>query len=265
MSESDSNSSIIAQSSRDLFTDAALQQRLRLETERIAQYELNQSSDAFFTAHYPHLIRYKRTLKNQRRKEGEKNSDGKYIFYRTFGKSHRFIRGLIFQEFTGHYYRINRGTEIVNGRVTFPSTVIQLSKTIDDKIYYQGRQVVQPLSEFNERRKKKMTIIITNLSDIESLPSNHLRSSLSTFSSLGTLERRPPVMAPPVMAPPPKRRKAPPVMAPPPKRRKSSSWPWLRYGKGQRNVDHLAVLPNYRIPTLQSIIIKSDVFYDTLR
>ena len=81
MSESDSNSSIIAQSSRDLFTDVALQQRLRLETERIAQYELNQSSDAFFTAHYPHLIRYKRTLKNQRRKEGEKNSDGKYIFY----------------------------------------------------------------------------------------------------------------------------------------------------------------------------------------
>ena len=245
-SESDSNSSIIAQSSRDLFTDAALQQRLRLETERIAQYELNQSSDAFFTAHYPHLIRYKRTLKNQRRKEGEKNSDGKYIFYhRTFGKSHRFIRGLIFQEFTGHYYRINQGTEIVNGRVTFPSTVIQLSKTIDDKIYYQGRQVVQPLSEFNERRKKKMTIIITNLSDIESLPSNHLRSSLSTLSSHATLRRRPPVMAPPVMAPPPKRRK------------KSSSWPWLRYGKGQRNVDHLAVLPNYRIPTLQSIIIKS--------
>ena len=93
-----------------------------------------------------------------------------------------------------------------------------------------------------------MTIIITNLSDIESLPSNHLRSSLSTFSSLATLKRRPPVMAPP-----PKRRK------------KSSSWPWLRYGKGQRNVDHLAVLPNYRIPTLQSIIIKSDVFYDTLR
>ena len=244
-SESDSNSSIIALSSRDLFTDAALQRRLQVETERIAQYELNQSSDAFFTAHYPHLIRYKRTLKNQRRKEGEKNSDGKYIFYHHFGKSHRFIRGLIFQEFTGHYYRINRGTEIVNGRVTFPSTVIQLSKTIDDKIYYQGRQVVQPLSEFNERRKKKMTIIITNLSDIESLPSNHLRSSLSTFSSLGTLERRPPVMAPPVMAPPPKRRK------------KSSSWPWLRYGKGQRNVDHLAVLPNYRIPTLQSIIIKS--------
>ena len=244
-SESDSNSSIIAQSSRDLFTDAALQQRLRLETERIAQYELNQSSDAFFTAHYPHLIRYKRTLKNQRRKEGEKNSDGKYIFYhRTFGKIHRFIRGLIFQEFTGHYYRINRGTEIVNGRVTFPSTVIQLSKTIDDKIYYQGRQVVQPLSEFNERRKKKMTIIITNLSDIESLPSNHLRSSLSTFSevsSLGTLERPPPAMAPP----PPKRPK------------KSSSWPWLRYGKEESNIDHLAVLPNYSIPTLQSIIIKS--------
>ena len=243
MSESDSNSSIIAQSSRDLFTDAALQQRLRLETERIAQYELNQSSDAFFTAHYPHLIRYKRTLKNQRRKEGEKNSDGKYIFYRTFGKSHRFIRGLIFQEFTGHYYCINRGTEIVNGRVTFPSTVIQLSKTIDDKIYYQGRQVVQPLSEFNERRKKKKTIIITNLSDIASLPSTHLRSSLSTFSevsSFGTLERRPPVMAPP-----PKRPK------------KSSSWPWLRYGKGESNIDHLAVLPNYSIPTLQSIIIKS--------
>ena len=245
MSESDSNSSIIAQSSRDLFTDAALQQRLRLETERIAQYELNQSSDAFFTAHYPHLIRYKRTLKNQRRKEGEKNSDGKYIFYhRTFGKSHRFMRGLIFQEFTGHYYRINRGTEIVNGRVTFPSTVIQLLKTIDDKIYYQGRQVVQPLSEFNERRKKKMTIIITNLSDIASLPSTHLRSSLSTFSevsSLGTLERPPPAMAPP----PPKRPK------------KSSSWPWLRYGKGESNIDHLAVLPNYSIPTLQSIIIKS--------
>ena len=149
MSESDSNSSIIAQSSRDLFTDAALQQRLRLETERIAQYELNQSSDAFFTAHYPHLIRYKRTLKNQRRKKGEKNSDGKYIFYRTFGKSHRFIRGLIFQEYTGHYYRINRGTKIINGRVTFPSTVIQLSKTIKGKIYYQGRQVVLPASEFN--------------------------------------------------------------------------------------------------------------------
>ena len=243
-SESDSNLSIIALSSRDLFTDSAKQHRLWLETERIAQYELNQSSDAFFTAHYPHLIRYKRTLKNQRRKEGEKNSDGKYIFYRTFGKSHRFIRGLIFQEFTGHYYRINRGTEIVNGRVTFPSTVIQLSKTIDDKIYYQGRQVVQPLSEFNERRKKKKTIIITNLSDIASLPSTHLRSSLSTFSevsSLGTLERPPPAMAPP----PPKRPK------------KSSSWPWLRYGKGESNIDHLAVLPNYSIPTLQSIIIKS--------
>ena len=222
-SESDSNLSIIAQSSRNLFTDAALQQRLRLETERIAQYELNQSSDAFFTAHYPHLVRYKRTLKNQRLNEGEKNSDGKYIFYRTFGNSHRFIRGLIFQEYTGHYYRITRGTEFVNGIVSFPSTVIQLSKTIDDKIYYQGRQVVQPLSEFNERRKKKMTIIITNLSDIESLPSNHLRSSLSTFSSHATLNRRPPVMAPPVMAPPPKRRKAPPVMAPPPKRRKKSS------------------------------------------
>ena len=231
-SESDSNSSIIALSSRDLFTDAAAQRRLQVETKRIAQYELNQSSDAFFTAHYPHLIRYKRTLKNQRRKEGEKNSDGKYIFYRTFGKSHRFIRGLIFQEFTGHYYRINRGTEIVNGRVTFPSTVIQLSKTIDDKIYYQGRQVVQPLSEFNERRKKKKTIIITNLSDIASLPSTHLRSSLSTFSevsSFGTLER-----PPPVMAPPPKRPK------------KSSSSP----------DDPLVVPPNYSVldPVVESLL-----------
>ena len=243
-SESDSNSSMVVLSSRHLFCDSAKQHRLRLETEGIAQFRLNQSSDTFFTAHYPHLLRYKRSLKNQRRKEGEKNSDGKYIFYRTFGKSHRFIRGLIFQEFTGHYYRINRGTEIVNGRVTFPSTVIQLSKTIDDKIYYQGRQVVQPLSEFNEGRKNKKTIIITNLSDIESLPSIHLRSSLSTFSevsSLGTLERPPPAMAPP----PPKRPK------------KSSSWPWLQYGKGESNIDHLAVLPNYKIPTLQSIIIKS--------
>lgn len=192
-SESDSNSSMVVLSSRHLYCDSTKKHRLWLETERIAQFELNQSSDTFFTAHYPHLIRYKRSLKNQRRKEGEKNSDGKYIFYhRTFGKSHRFIQGLIFQEFTGHYYRINRGTKIVNGRVTFPSTVIQLSKTIDEKIYYQGRQVVQPLSEFNEGRKKKKTIIITNLFDIASLPSIHIRSSrttLSEVSSFGTLER----------------------------------------------------------------------------
>ena len=82
---------MVVLSSRPWYCGSAKQHRLRLETERIAQYELNQSSDAFFTAHYPHLIRYKRTLKNQRRKEGEKNSDGKYIFYRTFGKSHWFI------------------------------------------------------------------------------------------------------------------------------------------------------------------------------
>ena len=224
-SESDSNSSIIALSSRDLFTDAALQHRLRLETERIAQFELNQSSNTFFTAHYPHLIRYKRSLKNQRMREGEKNSDGLYVFYHNFGRSHRCIRGLIFQEYTGHYYRINRGTKIINGRVTFPSTVIQLSKTIDDKIYYQGRQVVQPLSEFNEGRKKKKTIIITNLSDIASLPSIHIRSSLSTFSevsSFGTLER------------PPKRPK------------KSSSSP----------DDPLVVPPNYSVldPVVESLL-----------
>ena len=192
-SENESNSSMVVLSSRHWYCGSAKQHRLRLETERIAQFELNQSSDTFFTAHYPHLIRYKRSLKNQRMREGEKNSDGLYIFYhRNFGRSHRCIRGLIFQEYTGHYYRINRGTKIINGRVTFPSTVIQLSKTIDEKIYYQGRQVVQPLSEFNERRKKKKTIIITNLSDIASLPSIHIRSSLSTFSevsSFGTLER----------------------------------------------------------------------------
>ena len=191
-SESDSNSSMVVLLSRHLFCDSAKQHRLRLETERIAQFELNQSSDTFFTAHYPHLLRYKRSLKNQRMNEGEKNSDGLYIFYHNFGRSHQCIRSLIFQEYTEHYYRINRGTKIINGRVTFPSTVIQLSKTIDDKIYYQGRQVVQPHSEFNEGRKKKKTIIITNLSDIASLPSTHLRSSLSTFSevsSFGTLER----------------------------------------------------------------------------
>ena len=191
-SESDSNSSMVVLSSRHLFCDSAKQHRLRLETERIAQFELNQSSDTFFTAHYPHLIRYKRSLKNQRMREGEKNSDGLYIFYHNFGRSHRCIRGLIFQEYTGHYYRINRGTKIINGRVTFPSTVIQLSKTIDGKIYYQGRQVVLPTSEFNEGRKKKKTLIITNLSEIASLPSIHIRSSRSTLSevsSFGTLER----------------------------------------------------------------------------
>ena len=190
-SESDSNSSIIAQSSRDLFTDAALQQRLRLETERIAQYELNQSSDAFFTAHYPHLVRYKRTLKNQRLNEGEKNSDGLYIFYHNFGRSHRCIRGLIFQEYTGHYHRIIRGTKIINGRVTFPSTVQQLSETINGKIYYNGRQVVLPEPEFANGNRQ---VIITNLSEIASLPSIHIRSSrgtLSEISSFGTLERRP--------------------------------------------------------------------------
>ena len=191
-SENESNSSMFVLSSRPWYCGSAKQHRLRLETERIAQFELNQSSDTFFTAHYPHLLRYKRSLKNQRMREGEKNSDGLYIFYHNFGRSHRCIRGLIFQEYTGHYYCINRGTKIINGRVTFPSTVIQLSKTIDEKIYYQGRQVVQPLSEFNERRRKKKTIIITNLSDIASLPSIHIRSSLSTFSevsSFGTLER----------------------------------------------------------------------------
>ena len=191
-SENESNLSMAGLSSRHWSCGSAKQHRLQLETERIAQFELNQSSDTFFTAHYPHLIRYKRSLKNQRMREGEKNSDGLYIFYHNFGRSHRCIRGLIFQEYTGHYYRINRGTKIINGRVTFPSTVIQLSKTIDEKIYYQGRQVVQPLSEFNERRRKMKTIIITNLSDIASLPSIHIRSSLSTFSevsSFGTLER----------------------------------------------------------------------------
>ena len=125
-SENESNSSMVVLSSRPWYCGSAKQHRLRLETERIAQFELNQSSDTFFTAHYPHLIRYKVLLKKQRLKEGEKNSDGLYIFYHNFGRSHRFIRSLIHQEYNGHYYRINRGTKIINVRVTFPSTVIQL-------------------------------------------------------------------------------------------------------------------------------------------
>ena len=181
---------MVVLSSRPWYYGSAKQHRLRLETERIAQFELNQSSDTFFTSYYPHLIRYKVLLKKQRLKEGEKNSDGLYIFYHNFGRSHRFIRGLTHQEYNGHYYRITRGTKIINGRVTFPSTVIQLSKTIKGKIYYQGRQVVLPASEFNGNRQ----VIITNLSDIASLPSIHIRSSRSTLSevsSFGTLERRP--------------------------------------------------------------------------
>ena len=122
-------------------------------------------------------------------KEGEKNSACLYLFYKNFGRSHRFIRGLIHQEYNGHYYRINQGTKIINGRVTFPSTVQQVLETINGKIYYNGRQVVLPEPEFaNDNRQ----VIITNLSEIASLPSTHIRSSRSTLSevsSFGILER----------------------------------------------------------------------------
>ena len=42
---------------------SAKQRRLRLETERIAQFELNQSSDTFFTLQYTQLIPYKYLLR----------------------------------------------------------------------------------------------------------------------------------------------------------------------------------------------------------
>ena len=116
----------------------AKQHRLRLETELIAQFELNQSSDTFFTSHYTHLTRYKSLLMKQRLIEGEKNNAGLYIFYKNFGRSHRFIRGLIHQEYNGHYYRINQGTSIINGRITFPSSVQKVSETIKGEIYYKG-------------------------------------------------------------------------------------------------------------------------------
>ena len=166
-SENESNSSMVVLSSQPWYCGSAKQHRLRLETERIAQFELNQSSDTFFTSHYTHLIRYKSLLKKQRLKEGEKNNDGLYIFYQNFGRSHRFIRGLIYQEYNGHYYRINRGTKIINVIVTFPSTVQQVSETIKGKIYYKGRPVVLPEPEFVN---DFALVIITNLSEISSLP-----------------------------------------------------------------------------------------------
>ena len=105
---------------------SAKQQCLWLKTERIAQFELNQSSHTFFTLQFTHLIWYKYLLKKQRLKEGEKNSAGLYRFYQNSGRSHRFIRNHIHQEYTGHYYRINRGTSIIHKRATFPSSAQQV-------------------------------------------------------------------------------------------------------------------------------------------
>ena len=108
-------------------------------------------------------------MKKQRLKEGENNSAGLYCFYQNFGRSHQFSRDHIHQEYTGHYYRINRGTSIINGRVTFPSSVQQVSETIKGKIYYKGKPVVLLEREFINDLASD-TVIITNLSEISSLP-----------------------------------------------------------------------------------------------
>ena len=77
--------SMIPLSSRPGYCGSEKQRRLCLETERIAQFELNQSSDTFFTLGFPHLIQYKYLLKQQRLKEGEKNNAGLYYFHHNFG------------------------------------------------------------------------------------------------------------------------------------------------------------------------------------
>ena len=108
-------------------------------------------------------------MKQQRLKEGEINNAGLYYFHHNFGQSRRFIRDHIHQEYTGHYYHINRATSIIRGRVTFPSSAQQVAKTIKGKIYYKSRPVVLPEHEFINNLTSQ-TVIITNLSEISSLP-----------------------------------------------------------------------------------------------
>ena len=193
--EQQAASSIIPLSSCLRLDRSAKQRRLWLETERIAQFELNQSSDTFFTLGFPHLIRYKYLLKQQRLKEGEKNNAGLYCFHHNFGRSHLFIRNHIHQEYTGHYYRINCGTSIINGRVTFPSSAQQVLETIKGKIYYKGKPVVLPEHKFINDLALQ-TVIITNLSEISSLPTTHIRSTQSTLSEISSLPTTPPTPIP---------------------------------------------------------------------
>ena len=122
-------------------------------------------------------------MKQQRLKEGEKNNAGLYYFHHNFGRSHRFIRNHIHQEYNGHYYHINRGTSIIHGRVTLPSSAQQVLEIIKGKICYKGKPVVLPEREFINDLASQ-TVIITNLSEISSLPTTPPIPIPTNYSSL---------------------------------------------------------------------------------
>ena len=125
-------------------------------------------------------------MKQQRLKEGKKNNAGLYYFHHNFGQSRRFIQDHIHQEYTGHYYCINRSTSIIRKRVTFPSSTQQVSKTIKGKIYYKARPVILPEREFINDLASQ-TVIITNLSEISSLPATPLINYLTLEPAVKSL------------------------------------------------------------------------------